>query len=215
MPAAVGSRFINLGPDIVARILATLIEGWEQAQLSPDVHTGANEVPMTERLRDGMRSSLWAAGLKTMVVLPGTESRSIPTLAIPDGRTDIPILIIEVFVRAAEHDPHAIIECKRIDGGDARLCREYVVNGIDRFRAGRYAATHAAGFMAGYVLSGTAVAAVARINTYLIRRRRKTERLTSSHLLAPRKTWLSRHPREAPAPPVTLHHVFLPVAAGG
>lgn len=111
---------------------------------------------MTERLRDGMRSELKSKGHpwgKTLVVLPGTESRSDGAVVIPDGRTDIPLMLIEVFLRTQEHDPHAIIECKRIIGSDTHLCREYVVEGVDRFRTGKYGQNHAFGFMVGYPLA--------------------------------------------------------------
>lgn len=107
---------------------------------------------MTERLRDGMRSAVKNASWN-LIILPGTESRSKSSVLLPDGRTDIPLMMIEVFSRTQEHDPHAIIECKRIAGSDTHLCREYVVEGIDRFASGKYGENHAVGFMVGYVLS--------------------------------------------------------------
>ena len=172
---------------------------------------------MTERLRDGMRSALNGGELpwgRTMIVLPGTESRSRPDVLLPDGRTDIPILWIEIFLRSGEHDPHAIIECKRIAGDDRDLCRKYVVNGIDdRFRTGKYARNHAAGFMAGYLIAGDAGAAARGVNRSLnaIRKNyepRHDENLKPSHLVAEPWAWTSHHPREA-APAVALHHAFL------
>jgi hypothetical protein len=211
-PVVIGERYIDLDLDVVATILSTMIEGWRYARRSPDVHTEAPEVPMTERFRDGMREALRAAGLRSLVVLPGTESRSSPARATPNGRTDIPIFCIEVFLRAAEHDPHAIIECKRVAGGDATLCREYVVNGIDRFRSGLYAASHAAGFMAGYVISGEAAAVVHSVNGYLTRQQRSAERLDPSSVLPVSALWQSHHDRRESAP-IALHHTFLSVAA--
>jgi hypothetical protein len=107
----------------VAAILLTLIAGWQKAAASSDVNSDAGEVLMTERLRDGMRSALKGGAWK-LIVLPGTESRSKANVLLPDGRTDIPLMMIEVFLRTQEHDPHAIIECKRISGSDTHLCRE-------------------------------------------------------------------------------------------
>ena len=162
-----GRPFIDLEPETAAAILRTIEAGWARASTAPEVNADAGEVEMTERLRDGMRGALAADGLPwggTMVVLPGTESRSRPDVLRPDGRTDIPILWIAIFLRFQEHDPHAIIECKRIAGDDARLCREYVVNGIDRFRTGKYAANHAIGFMAGYLIADDANAVASRLN---------------------------------------------------
>ena len=216
VPVTAGRPFIDLAPEISAAILRTVEAGWALALNSPDVNAAAAEVQMTERLRDGMRSALNGGGLpwgSTMTVLPGTESRSRPDVPLPDGRTDIPILLDRIRRRFGEHDPHAIIECKRITGDDTHLCRKYVVNGIDRFRTGKYAGNHAAGFMAGYLIAGDAGAATRGVNRYLnaIRKNyepRHDENLKPSHLVAEPWAWASHHPREA-APAVALHHAFL------
>lgn len=221
--ATAGRPFIDLAPETAASILRTIAAGWARASKWPDVNADAGEVVMTERLRDGMRAALAAGGLPwggTLIVLPGTESRSRPETPRPDGRTDIPILWIAVFLRYGEHDPHAIIECKRIAGGDARLCREYVVNGIDRFRSGKYAANHAAGFMAGYLIAGAADEAARGVNRYLNGRRRhgnrdaRRENLIPSTLMGGYWAWTSRHSR-ARMPEIELHHVFLPSMEDG
>ena len=81
VPVTAGRPFIELAPETSTAILRTVEAGWALALKSPDVNAGAAEVPMTERLRDGMRSALNGGGLpwgRTMVVLPGTESRSRP-----------------------------------------------------------------------------------------------------------------------------------------
>ena len=158
-PAVTGRPFIELGREVAAAILLTVEAGWEFALEFPDVNAEALEVPITERLRDGMRRALSSGTFAwegSMAVLPGAESRSRPDNALPDGRTDIPIFVFETFQESNEHDPHAIIECKRIAGSDARLCRKYVVEGIDRFRLGRYGGNHSNGFMIGYVIAGGA-----------------------------------------------------------
>jgi len=214
-PMALGSTFIELTEDVVAAILLTIKEGWDLAVVSADVHSRAGEVPMTERLRDGMRASLrvkdhpWG---KVLMILPGTESRSSPSVLMPDGRTDIPIVSMNVFLRTQEHDPHAILECKRISGGDTHLCREYVVEGMDRFRGGKYGANHAAGFMVGYVISGTSAEAVIGLNSYLNRSAREAEYL-HAEATAPVTSWYSIHPRTTPSSPIRLCHSFLSVAA--
>jgi hypothetical protein len=207
----VGREFIALAQEVAAAILRTLEVGWTHASSFSDLHAGAGEVEITERLRDGMREALssevfpWS---KMMVVLPGTESRSRREVLRPDGKTDIPILLIEIFVRRNEHDPHAIIECKRVAGSEVDLCREYVVEGIDRFRTGKYGGNHLAGFMAGYLLSGDASGAAAGINRYLSGKARFAEHLKPSGVLQEPWVWGSRHPRVAP-PPIDLHHAFL------
>ena len=177
---------------------------------------------MTERLRDGMEEVLRSGKVewgKSIVVLPGTESRSRPDVLLPDGHTDIPILLIEIFLQFSEHRPHAILECRRIAGNDAHLCREYVVEGIDRFQAGKYGANHATGFMVGYLISWTAGSAVGGVNRYLNSDRTKRgprpdENLRPSSLVGASRAWQSRHSRlEASA--IDLHHVFLHTFVGG
>jgi hypothetical protein len=212
--AAIGRTFINLNAELTVAILRTVEGGWELASGREAVHPGAHEVVMTETLRDGMRQALvlrrfpWR---KTMIVAPGSESRSRPGMTAPDGRTDIPLFLTRVFARSGEHDPHAIIECKRVAEGDAELAREYVVEGIDRFRTGKYSENHARGFMVGYVLSGASAAVVDGINRYLTGRRRLAELLAQPgipNMLG----WTSEHDRTAPSAPILLHHAMLEMA---
>ena len=219
VPVTAGRPFVRLQPYVAGAILRTIAAGWAVALASADVHAGATEIAMTERLRDGMRQALNSGNLpgsRNMVVLPGTESRSRSEVLLPDGRTDIPILWIELFLPFGEHDPHAIIECKRIAGSDSSLCREYVVEGIDRFRSGKYAGNHSTGFMAGYLIAGDATAAAEGVNRYLNSPRRKhkprqNENLILSSLAGESWAWVSRHPR-TPAPAIELHHAFLPAS---
>lgn len=203
-PAPIGRRFINLQHKTVTAILRTVKAGWMHA--SPNIN---DEVVMTERLRDGMRDAIrdtpWS---KNMIVLPGTESRSRQEVLRPDGRTDISILLIQIFLRFCDHDPHAIIECKRIAGNDSRLCRKYVVKGIDRFRTGKYAGNHSTGFMVGYLIVGSASSAVDGINKYLNGKSRHDENLERSNLIREPWVWESRHPRTNPQP-IEIHHAFL------
>jgi hypothetical protein len=210
-PVAVGRQLIALGPDVAAAILLTLEAGWAHASSFGELQSSAGEVVITERLRDGMRhvlkSSNFAWG-KTMIVAPGTESRSRADLMVPDGRTDIPVYLIQVFLQLGEHDPHAIIECKRIAGADAHLCREYVVEGVDRFRTEKYAENHNIGFMTGYLLAGDAAAAVEGINAYLTRRTRDAEHLVRSEVIDESWVWSSRHSRPIRAEPIDLFHSF-------
>ncbi len=223
-PSATGRPLITLRPYIARAIVYTIKAGWTVALRSADMTAGAGEVVMTERLRDGMEEALRSGKVKkwgkAMIVLPGTESRSRPDVLLPDGRTDIPILLIEIFLRFGEHKPHAILECKRIAGNDADLCREYVVEGIDRFQSGKYGANHSTGFMVGYLIGGTATVAARGVNRYLnsgrtSRGRRPTESLRSSSLVGGSWAWQSRHSRLVRSA-IDLHHVFLrTVVVGG
>ncbi len=205
-----GRQFINLWPEIATAILRTVKAGWTLALQSSQLSTGAGEVEITERLRDGMRNALDSGMLpwKTMKVLPGAESSSRPDAPAPDGRIDIPIQLNEIFEHFRVHDPHANIECKRVSGGDAHLCREYVVEGIDRFQSGKYSGNHSTGFMVGYLIAGNAKSATIRINNGMNSRSRSAENLRPSNLIREPWVWESLHPRTTNSP-IELHHAFL------
>ncbi len=212
IPVPLGREYIELAPEVSAAILLTVLTGWQHALSFADVNVHAGEVLMTERLRDGMRSSLQAGRhpwSKTLMVLPGTESRSRSAVIIPDGRTDIPLMLIEVFLRTHEHDPHAIIECKRIAGSDTHLCREYVVEGMDRFKSGKYGQNHAVGFMVGYLLSGLAREAADGVNSYLTRAARHADHLKHNDACDNESCWTSKHLRAVPTSPIRLFHALL------
>ncbi len=209
---AVPDRPIDLKPEIATAIMQTVEAGWVRAQECSDVNVDAYEEPITERLRDGMRQALQHEDLPwscSMVVLPGTESRSGPDVLLPDGRTDISIFLIQIFIRFGEHDPHAIIECKRVAGNNARLCREYVKEGIDRFRTGKYSGNHSTGFMIGYLIADDVNAAVIGINNHLDRKSRSEENLKPSEIINENWAWESCHPRTQSATKIVLHHAFL------
>ena len=206
-----GQGLIPLSDEIVAAILLTLEAGWKIASAYPEVNATAGEVVITKRVRYGMRQALdsnefqWS---KEMTVLPGTESRSRSEVLTPDGRTDISIFMIQIRLQYQAHDPHAIIECKRIAGSHTNLCRLYVVKGIDRFQTGQYAGNHSVGFMVGYLLSNDAAAAVSGINRYLTNKGRYEERLNASNLIGETWAWGSNHPRTNALSPIELHHAF-------
>lgn len=203
---------LDIGRDRAATILQTIKRGWRRAVRQPGIQAGTPELKLNEYLRDGMREAveprLGGRGPR-MLVAPGTESRSTPDVTTPDGRTDIPIYVLAIFETCHDHDPHAIIECKRVAGSDGRLCGRYVRRGIDRFVVGKYGSRHATGFMAGYLESGNADLAAQGINRILVAKNRHGELLGSS--VGMRAEWVrsSRHPRPGAIAPVNLHHAFL------
>ena len=207
--AAVGQP-IDLGRDTIVTILRVIEEGWTHAQ-AKGATAAVKEEPLTEKLRDGMR--LANSRPHPMIVLAGTQTRSTPDVPKPDGLTDIPLMYINIFFQFAVHDPHAIIECKLVAVGNRGLRRKYVVNGIDRFRDGKYSGTHTAAFMAGYVLVGTFDEVVRGINSYLARQGRPHERLGQSTII--KEPWCreSEHPRRLTQGPIALHHAFLSFAS--
>ena len=207
-----GRQTIRLDERRVA-ILQVLAAGWWRALKSPHVDPDATdtEVPITESLRRGMRSELNesdAPWCRKMTILPGTESSSSPDVVRPDGIVDIPVFFADIRERLGEHDPHAIIECKRVSGGHANLCRLYVTEGIDRFASGKYAGNHTDGFMVGYLISGDTESAVTGINAYLTRSRRCREHLGSCQVFDAPWARSSIHGRPEPPAPIELHHAF-------
>ena len=215
--AKLGAGLIVLRESVAIKILTTVEAGWRLASSRVDVHAGCYEVDITERLRDGMRLALASTeqpGQRTLTVLPGTESRSSPDVLRPNGRTDIPIMVTEVFQEHGNHDRHAVVECKRLAGVDSNLCREYVVNGIDRFTRGKYGRSHQTGFMVGYLISGKAVHSVDGVNRYLTNKGRNTERLSASKLVSACWAWTSTHPRSRDTVGIDLHHAHLRLPQG-
>ena len=159
------------------------------------------EVEMTEHLRNGMIGAVnerVVRSSKKISVLPGTESRRDANSVHPDGLTDISIHLRDVREKLRDHGPHAIIECKRIEGSNTNLCREYVVEGIDRFLGQKYSAKHAVAFMAGYLLKPDAESAASGINKYLSGRGRIQDHLKPCTVL--NEVWArsSRHSRLGP-----------------
>lgn len=207
---ALGRQAIDIHRERSEAILQVVDAGWKSASASPRAHAGG-EVEITECLRDGMRAALAESAAdwsKKMTVLPGTESRSSADVPKPDGRTDVPIFFSDLREEYNEHDPHAIVECKRVAGNRTDLCRKYVRCGVDRFATGKYARNHAVGFMVGYLLSGDAASSAACINAHLTRTQRQSEHLGPCVIADRPWARSSRHPRAAPADRIALHHAL-------
>ena len=204
-------QLLDIQPERCAFILELIEEGWLRTSKCPEVNPATGEVEITERLRDSMREVLKgqvASWGRSVWVLPGTESRSTRSARRPDGITDIPIAFTQIRAQFDDHDPHAIIECKRIAGSSTDLCRLYVVEGIDRFKTGKYGGNHTTGFMAGYLLSGSPRSATCGINRYLDGRKRRGDRLGACWLRDEPWARSSVHRRPHSIVPITLHHTF-------
>lgn len=207
----VGSASTQIGRDRIADILKVLHSGWRRAESTERLDPGMDEVALTGRLRAGMIAAVndrLVRSSKKISVLPGTESWHEGGKR-PAGLTDISVHLREIRERRQDHGPHAIIECKRIAGDEAELCRLYVREGIDRFKGTKYGERHAVGFMAGYLLTGDAQSASAGINLYLTGRGRESDHLNDSTVVDADWARTSRHPRSKPAAPIDLHHAFL------
>ena len=205
-----GAIFLEVVPDFCATILQTLAGGWTVVSSDSRMRAGTPEVQVTELLRKGMREvvNARAGSIPRMIVLPGTESLSHSALPRPDGLTDIPICFPDVVEACFEHDPHAVIECKRVAGGDRALCRLYVTEGIDRFVTGKYSGGHAIAFMCGYLQSNDVELAVVGINRYLSLKDRGAEHIMSSRILHEKWARTSHHSRSRDLGDIDVHHAF-------
>lgn len=202
--------FLDVVPDFCATILQTVARGWAVMCSHPKMRSGTPEVEVTELLRDGMRKVVnqRTGRQPAMIVLPGTESRSRSRLLRPDGRTDIPICFPDIFEACLDHDPHAIIECKRVAGSDTDLCRLYVTEGVDRFVSGKYSGGHAIAFMCGYLQSDNVDVAVDGINRYLSGKERLAEHIRCSTILLGEWARVSHHLRSGDRDDIDIHHAF-------
>lgn len=205
----------ELSPDGRQAILHVVRAGWAVASKVVEEAGVTREDVLNELLRDGMRLAVEndrGSGrlrrLPEMRILSEGASHSRSDVDRPDGRPDIPILLSRPF----SHEAHAIIECKRVAGSSARLCRLYVVEGIDRFKNGKYAWNHATAFMVGYVIAGTRVAAIDGVNGYLQRQARPQDQLEEWLPGANRSTWRSRHSRTSGSS-IVLFHTFVAARA--
>ena len=107
-----------------------------------------------------------------------------------------------------EHEPHAVVECKRVAGSDSTLSARYVHQGLIRFKERKYGKRRTHGFMVGYLLSGSDDEAVERINVYLVRHWSDADCLQRTELPTSLAVWQSRHSRTAEEP-IEVMHQFL------
>lgn len=208
----IGNGLVEIGQAYTFSILRIIKAGWTWALEKEKLKTGLGEIETTNILRQGMITivnSRHETGSKRMLVAAGTEIWSSANFTRPVGITDISVYLYDVLERYGEHEPHAVIECKRVAGSDASLCREYVLGGIDRFIQGKYGERHAVAFMVGYMVTGDVESAVLRINTYLSKKNRTSDYLGRCAVLDEVWARSSRHSRSSSAAPIDLHHAFL------
>lgn len=216
-----GREPLDLDSDLTILILRLIKRGWELAYKSAVLHRGCEERLMTEFLLQGMRSHLeprWGSAegssvewRQNVTVARGTEVPPRRGHSGVVGIPDISVYFHDIRVRQNYHDPHALIECKKLSPSSARLCKLYVVEGMDRFASGKYAADHSVGFMVGFLLQGGVPSAVERINGFARDELGPCEILVPADLRCSHPVHTSRHPRSTLSFPVAVHHTFLRV----
>lgn len=163
----------SLGPphllsrkDLIHVILRLQFEGWRRALLHDAALTSdRDETYMNGRLYQGMVSVRASLGLTNIFIVETPGVRPEADRPRPEGEPDV----IMLFAEFGANEPHAIIECKRLDPleNPRRLRGEYVRSGIDRFIDGLYGRGHDLDFMIAYVLRGDGPAAMQDVNAYL------------------------------------------------
>jgi hypothetical protein len=176
--ASLGAPKLLSRQDLIAVILRLEFEGWRAALAAdPNLTNAVAEPYMNGRLFQGMVSVRNSLGLTNiyLVETPGVRPRPAP--ALPEREPDL----IFLFAEFGSNEPHAVIECKRLDPLDPAhtLRGEYVRSGMDRFINGDYGQGHDLDFMVGYLLRGDGDAAVRDVNEYLTNVKR-----TNCHLRA-------------------------------
>ena len=109
----------SLGPprllsrtDLIRVILRLQFEGWKSAlQTDPTLKPDQNEPYMNGRLFQGMVQVRTAMGLTNIFIMEKPGVRPTPGPALPEAEPDVIVLITEF----GANEPHAIIECKRVD----------------------------------------------------------------------------------------------------
>ncbi len=205
-------QWLDNEPRRIATVLDVIYRGWEMSQKRQDVQSGTHETAINECLRDGMRTLVnheTPHGIMPKMQVHGTtETLSSDSVSKPDGAPDIPISFPNIFESTHDHNPHAYIECKRIDGTRMKDKR-YVEEGIDRFKSGQYAARHQYGFMAAYLESVDTNVAVNGINQILDNKHRENEKLVPAAVLDADWVRRSQHERKSGNVPIEILHVFL------
>jgi hypothetical protein len=195
--------------DVVAIILKLEFEGWQMAlRLDPALTNTVPEIYMNGRLFQGMVMVRNALGLSNLYLVETPGMRPSPQSATAEREPDVILL----FAEFGANEPHAVIECKRLDPLETgrSLRGEYVRSGIDRFIDGSYGAEHDIDFMVGYLLRGDGHSAVTDINTYLANVGRSTCAL---HATQKYRTLgfvaESNHQRRTDMSPFRLLHSFV------
>ena len=193
-----GPPNVDLASGQVLTILGAIANGWRAAIRNHELTPAIVEKKMTRWLIGGMRRCIKDRGT---TIARGTET---PRGNVPD----ICISFRRLREELGEHEPHAVVECKKVAGNDSTLCRRYVRHGIDRFASRKYGARSQYGFMVGYVVAGSAAGCVDGINRYLARHKSESDCLEPDALPTAFPVWLSRHVRK-PLSPIEIKHQFL------
>ena len=200
--------------DLIASLVPDILQlVWSTWQTMPPLARDALEDPTTDELCRKLRHTRSAAELPFRIDIEMIELGE--SVDAEQGRMDIvfsPLLAAEQV--------YFCLECKRLNvkksGSTRSYATEYVVHGMMRFIAGRYASQVPQGGMLGYVLDGDLARAVERVSMAVGRRweelgmRSPGAMLTSSILTGVATARETQHRRGPGREQFVIHHLFAP-----
>lgn len=205
---AAGPLARELTPEIEKTILGLVVDGFDRWRDGGYKRFGDYENHFTIRLVECMKD---IRRERNMVFMPRYQNVE-PSDEMFEGDADparAPQIDMVVLWDLLSDEAHLSIECKRLAPGD--LARLYVANGMTKFVSGYYGAKAEIGAMVGYVISGSAFAAVGCVNDLVER----SDIMDSSHALNPtdpigwlNSVFVSNHARSSPFPAIRLSHLF-------
>ena len=198
----------EISPEIEKTALQLVVDGFERWKVGGFQRVGDHEDHYTVRLVACMKQ---VRRERNMALVPRYQYVE-PSDEMLEGREDpahAPHIDMVVSWDVFAEDAYLSIECKRLAPDD--LARLYVVCGIDRFVRGYYEAKAQSGAMVGYVIRGTPMAVLGRVNSHVSR----ASSMGSRHALMPANpigwlsnTFASNHPRPSPFQTIRLTHLF-------
>jgi hypothetical protein len=181
-PASLGAPRLLSRTDLIVVILRLQFEGWQIALTDGGLHAGEDENFMNGRLFQGMVAVRRQLGLTNLFLVEQPAVRVNQAARRPESEPDVILL----FSEFGANEPHAVVECKRLDPVEVpkNLRGEYVRSGIDRFVSGFYGPGHDLDFMVAYVLRGAAIDAMIDVNEHLANVARVSDQLAEERQLS-------------------------------
>ena len=147
-------------------MLRIQFEGWQCAvRENRALTTDRSETYMNRCLFLAMVNVRNSLCLSNIFIVEKPTVRHNAHMDADEGEPDVAVF----FSEFGSNEPHAVIECKRLDPSEypKQLRSRYVRCGIDRFIRGLYGRGHELDFMIGYVLRADEVGAMQDVNAYL------------------------------------------------
>lgn len=202
----------RLRPAVESSIRILVVEALERWAVNGFVRADDGEVAFTAAVIGWMEDIKREQGKDWLHILPEQYQYSSEVLAGRASPARAPRIDIVVRFGDFSRQSSYIIECKRI--GPGRLVREYVDEGIHRYKSGKYADDAGTAAMLGYVVGGDPQELWELVN----QRMQAHDQFTDADALAIgtaigslETVYHSSHARPAPYPSIHLVHLLFDV----